>query len=304
MSKILVSGLINFETTLKIDRFPLEYFPVTYPFFGVNGTVSGVGYNVAKALKKLGDEVRLISMTGDDACGRIVPVELGAAGIACENVIKMLEHTPQSVIIFENSGRRQIHVDLKDIQRTQYPFDKFEAAAEKCDLMALCNINFSRRFLSAAKKMRKPIATDVHAISSLDDDYNRDFMEAADVLFMSDELLPCEPAEWARIVMSRFKSEVVVIGLGARGALIAVRSKDIMETIPACDIRPVVNTIGAGDSLFSAFIHFYAAAGDAYSSLKKAMVFAAWKIGGNGGADGFLNEAELLEIYEKKARIN
>jgi len=180
MSNILVSGLINFETTLKIDRFPLEYFPVTYPFFGVNGTISGVGYNVAKALKKLGDEVSLLSMTGDDDCGRIISYELDAAGVSRENVIKILEHTPQSVIVFEDGGRRQIHVDLKNIQQTQYPFDKFEAAAEKCDLMALCNINFSRLFLPAAKKMKKLIATDVHAISSLDDDYNRDFMESAD----------------------------------------------------------------------------------------------------------------------------
>ncbi len=42
MAKVLVSGLINIETTLKIDRFPFEYAPVRYPFFGVNSTVSGV----------------------------------------------------------------------------------------------------------------------------------------------------------------------------------------------------------------------------------------------------------------------
>ena len=42
MKKILVSGLINTETTVKIKEFPIEYFPIDYPFFGVNTRVSGV----------------------------------------------------------------------------------------------------------------------------------------------------------------------------------------------------------------------------------------------------------------------
>ncbi|MBN1285764.1 MAG: hypothetical protein JXB47_10225 [Anaerolineae bacterium] len=34
--KILVSGLINFEITARVDGFPIPYTPVRYPFFGVN----------------------------------------------------------------------------------------------------------------------------------------------------------------------------------------------------------------------------------------------------------------------------
>ena len=59
MNKILVSGLINIETTLKIDQFPLNYFPVTYPFHGIQSTVSGVGFNLAKALIILGNQVKI-----------------------------------------------------------------------------------------------------------------------------------------------------------------------------------------------------------------------------------------------------
>ncbi len=32
MAQILVSGLINIETTLRVDGFPLPYAPVHYPF--------------------------------------------------------------------------------------------------------------------------------------------------------------------------------------------------------------------------------------------------------------------------------
>jgi len=59
VASILVSGLINLETTLRVEGFPVPYAPVRFPFFGVNGTVSGVGYNVAKALTTLG--IRCVS---------------------------------------------------------------------------------------------------------------------------------------------------------------------------------------------------------------------------------------------------
>ena len=62
MASILVSGLINIETTLCVDGFPIPYRPVRYPFNQINATVSGVGYNIAKALTTLGDNVNLLSI--------------------------------------------------------------------------------------------------------------------------------------------------------------------------------------------------------------------------------------------------
>ena len=32
---ILVSGLLNIETTVSVRGFPIEYYPIDYPFFGV-----------------------------------------------------------------------------------------------------------------------------------------------------------------------------------------------------------------------------------------------------------------------------
>ena len=63
---ILVSGLVNTETTAEVRGFPIQYYPIDYTFFGVNTAVSGVAFNLSKALTTLGDAVRLISMTGKD----------------------------------------------------------------------------------------------------------------------------------------------------------------------------------------------------------------------------------------------
>jgi ribokinase len=131
MPKILVSGLINIETTLKIDQFPLHYFPVTYPFHGIQSTVSGVGLNIAKALTILGSDVNFLSIIGNDLYEGIIRNELGGIGISDQFVLSTLKETAQSVILYDNSGRRQIHTDLKDIQQFNYPKHLYKQVFEE-----------------------------------------------------------------------------------------------------------------------------------------------------------------------------
>jgi acarbose 7IV-phosphotransferase len=297
MSAIFVSGLLNIETTVRIDGFPIEYAPVRYPFFGVRSTVSGVGYNVAKALATLGDSVRLASLVGRDTAGEMIFKRLHADGQPSEYVLTSLDETPQSAILYKHGGRRMINLDLKNIQETDYPPEQFERAIDGCGLAVLCNINFSRPLLARAKQRGIPIATDVHAIGSLDDDYNRDFMAAADILFMSHERLPCAPEQWARQVHERFNTPIVVVGLGAQGALLSIRRDGFVGRFPAVQTRPVVNTIGAGDALFSAFVHFYHASRAPYAAIRRAITFASYKVGAAGAADGFLDAVSLERIY-------
>ncbi len=292
MKRLLVSGLINVETTLRIEAFPLPYFPVDYPFYGVASTVSGVGYNVAKALTTLGHPVAFASLIGRDTAAVQVRAALAADGVPGEFVLEAA-HTAQSVIIYDRAGRRQIHADLKDLQERAYPPDRFAQALAGCHLAVLCNINFSRPFLAVARQAGCLVATDVHAVASLDDDYNQDFMRAADVLFLSHERLPDTPEAVAREVLGRFGAQLVVIGLGGDGALLAVRRDGFVGRFPAVRARAIVNTIGAGDALFSAFLHGFVTTGDPYTALRRAQVFAAYKIGTAGAAEGFLDAAGL-----------
>ncbi|HEX9018190.1 MAG TPA: carbohydrate kinase family protein, partial [Anaerolineaceae bacterium] len=144
MAKILISGLINIETTLRVESFPIIYTPVRYPFFGLNSTVSGVGYNIAKALTRLGDEVRLLSIIGRDPVAMLVKDAMQRDGISGKNVLDIVEETAQSIILFDGEGKRQINVDLKDVQDTPFPQARYTQAAAGSDLLVLCNINFSR----------------------------------------------------------------------------------------------------------------------------------------------------------------
>ncbi len=293
MSRFFVSGLVNLETTLAIDGFPLAYFPVRYPFFGVNSSVSGVGFNLAKALTTLGDDVEFATLLGQDENGRRAQDTLAALGVHTRFVLHQMGATPQSVILYDPEGNRQIHVDLKDIQSQTFPVEKVEGAIQTCDMALLCNINFTRPLIAVAQRAGKPIITDVHALADLQDDYNREFLQAADILFLSDERLPGSPEEVARELMDRYKAGIVVIGLGAKGALLVVRGDGYIGRYEAVQTRPVVNTIGAGDALLAAFVHHYVRSADPYNALKTAMVFASYKVGSNGAAEGYLPANDL-----------
>lgn len=295
MAKILVAGLINIETTLKIEGFPLAYVPVRYPFHGINSTVSGVGYNIAKALTTLGNHVDFLSLIGTDINGEMVRAALAKIGVSDAHILSQLTNTAQSVILYDEAGTRMIHTDLKDIQEQAYP--PAQASFVDVDLAVLCNINFSRPLLERAQQAHVPIACDVHVISDLEDAYNSDYMAAATILFQSHEGLPTTPEDWARQIQKRYGTPLIGIGMGAQGALLAVKDDNAIEHMPARTLRPIVNTIGGGDALFSAFVHSYAATQDPYLAMRKAVLFAGYKIGGTSAAEGFMSAQQLEDAY-------
>ncbi len=291
---VLISGLLNIETTVKIRQFPISYYPIDYPFFGVNSNVSGVGFNLSGAFSKLGDHIELVSFLGKDDEAERILAHLQKSGTGTDGISRTLKNTPVSVVLFDDEGKRQIYCDLKDIQEQTVDVDN-SAVLDKlnnCDIAVLCNINFNRSLLKKAKALKKMIATDVHVFSDIDDEYNRDFMSNADILFLSDEKLPASPEKVIIDIAEKYHNQIIVIGMGGKGAMLydngtvymlgAVKSK-------------VVNTVGAGDALFASFLHYYAKGLEPLEALKRAECFAAIKISHNGASVGFADEAEVEE---------
>lgn len=292
--KFLVSGLVNTETTTAVRGFPIHYYPIDYPFFGINTTVSGVAFNIAKALQTLGDEVRLTSMTGSDFPAAYIQDALHELSIGSEYVRAKLRQTPSSVVLYDPEGKRQIYCDLKDIQETAYEFDA--CVLEDIDLVVACNINFNRPLLHLAKQDGKLIATDVHVLSDIHDDYNREFMECADILFLSDETIGenYQPFLWQ--LAHVYGCRIIVLGRGAKGAAMYLRETDQIVEMPAVSVGHVVNTVGAGDALFSAFLHYYGKGYAPTDALHRAQIFAACKITVSGASSGFVSEQIVEEL--------
>ena len=266
MANILVSGLINTETTVRVRQFPVNYYPIDYPFFGVNTAVSGVAYNISKALKTLGNDVTLLTMTGRDFPAEYIQSQLCTAGIGTDWVRPRLKETPNSVVLYDGEGKRQIYCDLKDIQETPYDFP--EDICRDADVVAACNINFNRPLLHQAKTLGKTVATDVHVLSDIHDEFNREFMSCADILFLSDEGIRGDYRDFLRALGDTYGNRIIVLGRGA---------------------------------LFSGFLHHFARGYRPLDALARAQVFASAKIRVSGAANGFPAEKEMESLCREYA---
>jgi ribokinase len=295
MNNILVSGHITIETTVKIDQFPINYSPIDYKFNGVNSTVSGVGYNVVKALKTLGGNPIFFSLIGNDIYKNIIKEDLKNIGISEKYVLPIINGTSQSIILY-NENMRKIILDLKEIQEAKYPIKYLNEIIDNIDMAVLCNINFSRDMLNIVKNNKILIASDVHVVYDVNDDYNKDFMKYSDILFLSNENILGRENNFLNDLINAYSNQIIVVGMGENGLLMYIRETDEIKNYKAVRTRKIVNTIGAGDALFSAFIYFINKTKDPYYSIEKALIFASYKIGEKGAAEGFLSEKELLKI--------
>ena len=77
-----------------------------------------------------------------------------------------------------------------------------------------------------------------------------------------------------------------------------VKEQDRIFELPAVSAGPVVNTVGAGDALFSGFVHFYAKGLTPLECLMRAQWFAAAKIRVSGAAKGFVSEEALENLMK------
>lgn len=287
--RILVAGLVNLETAVPVEGFPLPYRAVNFAR-GITSAPSGVGWNIALALRTLGNEVCLAALLGDDPAGRVIRAHVAGSGITAE--LHPTAETPQSVILHDPAGRRRAETDLKGLQEAAFPPDRFEAALAGCDLAVLANINWTRPLLARARAAGVPIATDLHEVRSLDNPYDADYLVHADILFLSGERLPEPPEALAERIQQRVDPEIVGIGLGERGALVAPRGAR-PTLVPAISPRPMRSTIGAGDALLAGFLHFHRRHPDPVDAMRRAVAFAGWKVGAVSGSGGFLTEQQV-----------
>ncbi len=293
---IYVSGVVNFETIIDVDAFPIFYCPIEYPFFGVNSDVSGQAYNVAKALKTLGGNNVIVSgLVGDDLLGNVVIDQIQKLKIDTSLIKKSLEQTPNSVSLVDRDNNVKTYMDLKEIQEVNKELSKEEIEKIKeSDIVVVSNSNFNRPLVRKAKELGKKIATDVHIIGTIDDEYNAEFMSASDILFLSKKGIDRVNSEDFLVsIYERYHNEIIVLGEGREGAMILDAKKHVIYHIDAITLREIINTVGSRDALFSAFIHFYLRGTDSLEALELAEIFTSYKIGEAGGSNGFLTQKEV-----------
>jgi acarbose 7IV-phosphotransferase len=296
-SKIVVAGVTSLYLSVGVNEFPLDYEPIRKPTW-LRADVTGSAGHIAKVLHTLGDEVRLCTIAGSDPASLAIRADLIRRGLLGRGVVDG-GACSLGVVLVAPDGRRMGFPYLAAVSAIEYPVEVFRQEARGADLAVLTNAKFVQPLIQHAERLGVPIAVDVHLISDIDDEYNRPWLEVADIVFCSHERLPCSPAEWLARVFTRYPGCAVVgVGKGPDGCLLGLRDGTLVQAAGLAP-RGVVSTSGAGDALFASFLHGWLATGNPVSALEAAVLHTGWKIGDSLPSSSSLTEAELTELQAR-----
>lgn len=293
-SKIVVAGVATLAVHVAVERFPVRYASVRQPLWMDSG-VGGTGAQVAAILQALGDEVELCTIVGRDAVGRLVREELRTSGLDGPGVIES-SGSAQSLVLVAADGRRIVYPYLAAVNVAEYPADAFAEMLSGADLAVLTNTDFVRPLLAPAVLHGVPVAVDVNVIADINERYYQPWLEVADIIFCSDERLPCPAPQWISRVMARYPGVAIAgVGCGRDGSVLGLRNGRLVS-IDAVAPMGVRNTSSAGDSLFAAFLHGWLATGNPVEALIDAVVLAGWRVGHRQPTTVLLTEPELAAL--------
>jgi ribokinase len=291
----MVAGFVQFETIVKVDDLPLPYKQFESVPDIVNTNIGGAGFNEAMALRWLGNDVDFMSMVARNMSRRQIEAYLknNKVNLNTEYVLPMLDGMPTSVILYSKGGKKQIFEDVKDIRSKNYEMEIAENQIQDKDMVLVSSCNFCRPLLELAKKYNKPLAVNMRSMRDEKIANKEDFLEAADILYISDDDIEKEPYELVRNCSEKYNPKIVLVGLGEKGVLLYTKEDDSYIEYKPVKTNEIVNTVGAGNALFSSFLHYYVKTGNPKESVKNALLFASYKIGFVGTSNGFMTEEQI-----------
>ncbi len=300
MSKFMVAGFVQFETIVKVDDLPLPYKEFESIPETINTDIGGAGFNEAMALRWLGDDVDFMSMVAKSMSRTQIHayLEENEVNLSTEYVLRKLDGMPTAVVLYKSSGKKQIFEDVKDIRTVEYDVGLFESQIQDKDMVLISNCNFCRPVLALAKKYNKPIALNVRSMRAEKIANKEDFLAAANIVYISDDDLEGDPYDCIDECKRKYNPEIVIMGLGSKGVILYIREDNSVIEYKPVKTYDVVNTVGAGNAMFSSFLHYYVKTKDARDAIKNALLFVSYKISFVGTSNGFMTE-EQIEQWRK-----
>jgi fructokinase len=318
--KVICIGEIVFDTFLEVPSKKIKKDKdrefICYPFgekvevANLSHSLGGSACNVAVGLKRLENEVSLVSNLGKDILAKEVMSLLRAEDISLAQIQYCVDCEVENSFVLQGpGGERTILVHRGESKLTQTDisldlarssqwiylgplpdktlsiFEKIKALKEKTDIgLAL---NLGARQLAWKKSQLLP------------------FIETADILFQNKEeaeKLVSEEKDIKDLLASLKKlgSDVVVITDGAEGAY----SYDGISYFHGpSTASEIVDATGAGDAFSSGFLAGYIADREIKSALKYGLLNSGAVLGSVGGQTGLLTAEEMKEKAEKEIEI-
>lgn len=251
--RVVVVGIANQQTSLPVDRFPVEYVPRRYLKGGIRHTVGGVAFHVARSLCALGHVVALASPLGEDYPAAMIDAEAYRYNLSTHLCRRELVRTPRSVVLFDTAGRRQVNTDLTDAASFVFSPEDLEPDLFRAKLVVLANLDMVRPLLEPLRERGRRTAVDLHDLQLPLSAADREFLSAT-YLNMSNGLVRGDEVAVLTALREQSSADVLSMTLGAEGALIFARGMEEPVHVRAPEVR-AINAAGAGETYWAVFLH-------------------------------------------------
>lgn len=228
-----------------LDEFPAPH-PQTVFARGSHQTIGSSGAGKALNLARLGFDTTLWALVGDDEPGARIRLRLTKEGITfldqpdplgTTRHVNLMDASGERISIFANPGSSDAAVDTAPVA------DRLASA----DLVVVTILDHCRAFLPLLAG--RPVWCDIHDYDGANP-YHREFIEAADYLFLSSVNLPNYPRFMEAQVDAGARAVVCTHGADGASGLDAGGTWIDVEAAP---VDHLIDSNGAGDAFFAGF---------------------------------------------------
>jgi len=253
MPSVLVAGPVSWNLIVSVGSLPEPRSQMLLAT-GHRDTLGGTSAGKALALARLGVEVTLHTVLGDDDAATRVRAELADPHLHLVATVVPGPTERHLNLMADDGSRVSIYLDVPgELGELGEPGGQggqgdvppaVATAVATADIAVIDLSNYARRFLPVARAAGVPLWCDLHDYDG-HSPFHRDFLDAADVVVVSADRLADQRAFLTGAVAGGARWAVCTRGAG--GALALGRDEGWLE-VPAVEVTRVVDTNGAGDA--------------------------------------------------------
>jgi sugar/nucleoside kinase (ribokinase family) len=292
---VVVVGNVGIDTNVYLPGREID-FSVEANFTENLDYVGQAGGYASRGYAQLGHRTAFIGYLGHDFSGRFIRKTFSRDGIDTTALFIDPLGTSRSINFMYSDGRRKNFYDGKGHMQLEPDLDVCRAVLAQAKLAHFNIPNWARRLLPIARELGLTIAVDIQDVVTIDDPYRQDFVDVADVLFLSATNHP-DPTPLIEMFLQRKPEQIVIVGRGADGCALGTQAG--IRLFPAEEIdRPVIDTNGAGDGLAVGFLSSYIL--DDYSltdSIRRGQLTARYTCTLKATSSNLMTPEKLAEYF-------
>lgn len=293
--KLVMAGISCIDHIWQVSQFPPSASRTHATSYRMQG--GGPAATAAATAARLGAQVSLIAVHGQDVNGQAAQAELESFGVDCRQLIRLADRqTIVSGILVAPGGERYIFPYM-DGDVTDLPLPELSFVADSdCVLTDGRYPQLAEAVLKLAGQANIPVVGDFSKTE------NWQLTQWVDYLIVSEEcateFLGRNDPEVALAAMKQFEGQLVGVTLGEEGFLYEQQGR--RRHLPALQVE-VVDTTGAGDVFHGAYAYAVARRWDVDQCALFASVTAALKCTALGGRSGIPDLPTVLGLLEERS---